>query len=132
MQALSNHVERREIPDEAFDVHTKEGRKRGRRWEHFVEESGKLVDPDEAAQSRGFDSMKDELEQIDAKCIAHFLARQPGGDRSSLPAENKWSEQKPPSGRAESGVKTHFVSRPLGIPLPGAATDKDEDENADD
>lgn len=42
MAHRSDHVERREIPPEALDMHTLAGRKRGRGMEHFVAEASKL------------------------------------------------------------------------------------------
>src|ERR1019366_2399968 len=67
MHHVTDNVERREIRDEALDVHTREGRKLGRDWLHFLEEGGRLIDPDEASQSRGYTSMDDELEALGAR-----------------------------------------------------------------
>jgi replication-associated recombination protein RarA len=131
MQALSNHAERREIPDEAFDVHTRKGRTMGRRWPHFVEESGRLIQPDEAAQARGHASMADEIASIDERYTQHFLDRQSKEGRANLPPENKWSEQSRPTPKG-SDVKTHYVQRPLGIPLPGEDGVKEDEEDGDD
>jgi replication-associated recombination protein RarA len=44
----SDHMERLEIPDEALDRHTRRGLRMGRGMEHFMEEGGKLVQPDES------------------------------------------------------------------------------------
>jgi hypothetical protein len=38
----SDHAERREIPDEARDMHTRAGRRMGRGLEHFLEEASRL------------------------------------------------------------------------------------------
>jgi replication-associated recombination protein RarA len=38
----SDHVERREIPDEALDMHTRRGRQRGRGKAHFIAEASRL------------------------------------------------------------------------------------------
>ena len=36
----------REIPEYCIDKHSPEGRRKGRGWEHFFEESSKLINPD--------------------------------------------------------------------------------------
>ncbi|HMS73404.1 MAG TPA: hypothetical protein PKB03_10260 [Baekduia sp.] len=41
----SDRVERREIPDEALDKHTRRGKQMGRGIEHFIDESSRLVQP---------------------------------------------------------------------------------------
>lgn len=41
---LSDHVERREVPDEALDMHTHRGRRMGRDRRHFMEEGSQLRD----------------------------------------------------------------------------------------
>jgi hypothetical protein len=37
-------VERREVPDEALDRHTRRGRRMGRGWDHFWDEASQLAD----------------------------------------------------------------------------------------
>jgi MgsA AAA+ ATPase C terminal len=44
--ALGEHAPRREVEDVALDIHTREGQRRGRGWEHFFTESGLLADPE--------------------------------------------------------------------------------------
>jgi replication-associated recombination protein RarA len=44
----SDHMERLEIPDEALDRHTRRGLSMGRGMDHFMEEGGKLVQPEES------------------------------------------------------------------------------------
>ncbi len=51
--ALDNDRERREVPDEALDVHTKAGRALGRGWGFFVENSGLLADRDTGELGHG-------------------------------------------------------------------------------
>ena len=120
MAHLSDHVERREIPDESFDVHTQKGRRMGRDWTHFVEESGRLIDPDVAAQSRGHENMDAELEVLDLAYTEHFLAMNQHR-RHELPSNPFSSTTETTPGTMKSGVQTHFVQRPLGIPLEGTA-----------
>lgn len=97
MHHLSDNVERREIPDEALDVHTREGRARGRDWTHFLEESGRLVQPDDAARARGYASMNDELEHLSARYEESFEKRHRGRKRE-LPG-NPWrAKNEPPAG----------------------------------
>jgi replication-associated recombination protein RarA len=43
------NAERREVPDEALDRHTRAGRRMGRDWTHFWAEGARLVQPDESA-----------------------------------------------------------------------------------
>ena len=42
--ALGEHAPPRDVDDVAYDVHTRSGRRRGRGWRFFFEESGLLVD----------------------------------------------------------------------------------------
>lgn len=57
-----------QIPDEALDQHTRRGRSMGRGLPHFMAEAQKLIDPDEAARSRGHASMADELADLETRC----------------------------------------------------------------
>jgi hypothetical protein len=41
----SNNVERREIPDEALDRHTRRGRQMGRGLDHFLKEAARVIPP---------------------------------------------------------------------------------------
>lgn len=49
----NDHVERLEIPDEAYDKHTLKGRRLGRGALHFLEEATRLVHPADAAMAPG-------------------------------------------------------------------------------
>jgi replication-associated recombination protein RarA len=122
MQHFENHVERREIPDYALDVHTQKGRAAGRDWSYFVEESGRLIDPDKAAQSRGFESMEQELDSLSDGYLDDWLKTRTG-QRHELP-QNPFRTVASGPGKLNpaKGVKTLFVSRPLGIPMPGEST----------
>lgn len=69
MEATSDHAERFEIPDEAFDQHTRKGKQMGRGAEHFSKEGSLKIQPDKAAQATepGYDSMDDLLKALEAE-----------------------------------------------------------------
>ncbi|CAB4198332.1 MgsA AAA+ ATPase C-terminal [uncultured Caudovirales phage] len=48
----NDHVERKEIPDEAKDRHTMDGRRLGRGWQHFFEEGSILIQPEGTPEQR--------------------------------------------------------------------------------
>ncbi len=70
-------------------MHTRAGKKLGRGVDHFVEEGNKKVQPDDAARSRGWDSMADEVLHLAAEADAlwHRVER---GDVEGL-SENRWT-----------------------------------------
>lgn len=53
LMVAGENAERREIPDEAYDVHTREGRRRGRGWRFFYENSGLVADRETGELGRG-------------------------------------------------------------------------------
>jgi hypothetical protein len=110
MHHLSDHAQRREIPDEALDVHTQAGRKQGRGWVHFLEESGRIIDPDVAARSRGFESTADELRALGATYEQAF-EKQHTGRRNEL-AKNPWAAKPSPDPDPPAGVQTLFEEAP--------------------
>lgn len=75
MAHAGEHVERRDLPDEALDVHTRRGRRRGRGWDHFLAESGR-IEP--------FDG---DLAELEAEYRDHF--RRTVAKDSTLP-DNPW------------------------------------------
>src|ERR1019366_3997172 len=103
MHHVTDNVERREIPDEALDVHTQEVRKQGRDWVHFLGESGQIIDPDEASRSRGFESMADELRELGAMYEQAFEKRHTGRPRGR--AKTPWAK---PTRGPPAGVQTLF------------------------
>jgi replication-associated recombination protein RarA len=66
MHHASDSVPRREIPDEALDVHTRAGKARGRGWQHFLDESGRLIQPENA---------NSDLAALEAEYQDHFRRR---------------------------------------------------------
>jgi replication-associated recombination protein RarA len=89
----TDHRERIEIPDEALDRHTRRGLKMGRSHEHFFDEAQKLIDPEEAARSRGYDSVDEELRALEAGAEQHARRLQSEGPEG-LP-QNPWRRDEP-------------------------------------
>jgi hypothetical protein len=85
---ISDHHPRLEIPDEAFDKHTRKGRQMGRGTEHFLKEAAKVVtEPQPTA----------ELERIEDEYVAlrwAIVEEDPG-----LP-DNPWRSLDDWSGKA--------------------------------
>jgi hypothetical protein len=71
MWHLGDHVERREVPDFALDVHTARGRAMGRGWQHFAEVAGVL------------EPWAGDLEQLSAHYRDRWLKA--GGDAATAP-----------------------------------------------
>jgi hypothetical protein len=64
----SDHVPRRDVPDEAYDKHTLQGRRMGRGDRHFLEEAS-LLEP--------WRGSLDELEAVYRQKAERFVARDP-------------------------------------------------------
>lgn len=96
----TDHRERIEVRDEALDRHTRRGRKMGRSHEHFFDEAQKLIDPLDAARSRGYDSVARELAALEAQAEQH--ARQLQFDGPDALPQNPWNRQAEPAHNTES------------------------------
>jgi replication-associated recombination protein RarA len=113
IRAGSDHHERLEIPDEALDSHTRRGRQMKRGADFFYEHSQVLIDPDEAAQSRGFENMQKELEDIELRAEGHGKMRDAGRKKELPynPISKVGKDAKPKVGKvtanSEGGVGVH-------------------------
>lgn len=89
----TDHRERIEIPDEALDRHTRRGRRAGRSHEHFFDVAAKLIDPEDSARSRGYDSSADELAALEAEAEQH--ARRLHFEGPDALPHNPWRREEP-------------------------------------
>jgi hypothetical protein len=80
LEQVSDHADRIEIPDEALDQHTRAGRQMGRGYEHFVNEAQQLIDPEDAAQARGFDGVREELAHLEGEGLSHWVHTMQGAE----------------------------------------------------
>jgi len=91
----TDHRERIEVSDAAIDRHTRRGRALGRSHEHFFQEAAKLIDPEDAARSRGYDSVADELSALEVEAELH--ARRLHFDGPDRLPQNPWRRAEPGS-----------------------------------
>lgn len=91
----TDHRERIEIPPEALDRHTMRGKKMGRSHEHFFTEAQTLIDPLDAARSRGYASVEEELAALEAQADQH--ARQLRFEGPEGLPQNPWRHGEPGS-----------------------------------
>lgn len=118
-----DHVERREIPDEALDMHTARGRQLGRHRPHFMEEASKLIPFATSEEER--EARLDELEEGYLVEARRFIEAEQDGTLSDLPY-NPWDAGTAGTGGANVGT-TEPAHNPQLAPSGQLQLDRDEE-----
>jgi hypothetical protein len=114
----NDHVERREIPDEALDRHTLRGRRMGRDLEHFV---------DEASRVEPFDGDLRELEAEYRELARRRVAKDPTLPHNPWSAPNVGTSDREPAHNSQQGTLGQVSGAELPIRTQLSMTDDQEE-----